>query len=129
MNLFDDDFDAPPARAEGSTDPITGEVLGVPVPRTGSPLDVRADIQKAFEVIGGWKYLTTLALSAIPSDRSAFMSLLAKTVPAEVKNSVAMAITVSTINYSAAKAASEVIAHAARVDATDVEYRQHPLLD
>jgi hypothetical protein len=130
MNLFDDDFDAPPApQQEGSTDPVTGEVLGQPVPGTGSPLDVRENIRKAFEVAGGWKYLVTLAHSAIPSDRSAFMSLLAKTVPTEVKTDVAMAITVSTINYSAAKAAQAVIQHAARQDVTDVESRQHPLLD
>jgi hypothetical protein len=132
MSILDDDLDGPPAPLpDGTVDPITGEIHGVPLTATGSPLDVRNNIARAFEVLEGWKYLVRMANSAIPSDRSAFMSMLAKTVPAEVKSSVEMAISVSTVNYAAVRAAREVIETAARIDVTDVstiDYRDSPLL-
>jgi hypothetical protein len=61
---------------------------------------MRAQIQAAYASAGGVEYLRALAVSHTPSDRTAFMGLLGKLVPTEIKGSMSGNFTLELVNYA-----------------------------
>jgi hypothetical protein len=70
--------------------------------------DVRAQINAALVSVGGAEYFRALAVSDVPSDRTCFVNLVAKTMPTEVKGSLGGNFVLELVNY-ATKAQAEVI--------------------
>jgi hypothetical protein len=62
--------------------------------------DMRAHIHAAYTSAGGPEYLRALAVSNTPSDRTAFMALLGKLVPTEIKGSMVGNFTLELVNYA-----------------------------
>jgi hypothetical protein len=102
------DYDAPPPPAKPSQvllDPETGEPYVSARGRKWGAVDLidgdmRAHIHAAYASAGGPEYLRALAVSNTPSDRTAFMSLLGKLVPTEIKGSMSGNFTLELVNYA-----------------------------
>jgi hypothetical protein len=98
----------PPSPAKSSQvllDPETGEPYVSARGRKWGSVDLvdgdmRAHIHAAYASAGGPEYLRALAVSSTPSDRTAFMGLLGKLVPTEIKGSLAGNFTLELVNYA-----------------------------
>jgi hypothetical protein len=101
-------LDTPPPPAKLSQvllDPETGEPYVSARGRKWGSVDLvdgdmRAHIHAAYASAGGPEYLRALAVSSTPSDRTAFMGLLGKLVPTEIKGSLAGNFTLELVNYA-----------------------------
>ena len=99
------DAPAPPKPSQVLLDPETGEPYVSARGRKWGTVDLvdgdmRAHIHAAYASAGGPEYLRALAVSNTPSDRTAFMSLLGKLVPTEIKGSLAGNFTLELVNYA-----------------------------
>jgi hypothetical protein len=56
---------------------------------------------EALRDIGGPDYFRALALSEVPSDRTAFVGLVSKSMPTEVKGEVGGNFVLEIVNYAA----------------------------
>lgn len=87
-------------------DPETGEPY---VGRRGRPsgaldlvnADMRALIRASLDDLDPVRYLTALAQSEVPSDRTAYVGLLSRTIPTEIKGSVGGNFVLEVVNYAA----------------------------
>lgn len=71
--------------------------------------DMRAHIHAAYLHAGGPAYLHAMAVSDTPSDRTAYMGLLGKLVPTEIKGSLNGNFTVELVNYAQQKPVIEMV--------------------
>jgi hypothetical protein len=99
------DAPAPPKPSQVLLDPETGEPYVSSRGRKWGNVDLvdgdmRAHIHAAYASAGGPEYLRALAVSSTPSDRTAFMGLLGKLVPTEIKGSLAGNFTLELVNYA-----------------------------
>jgi hypothetical protein len=109
-------------------DPDTGEPY---VSRRGRPAgagdivnsDLRALVHTALHHAGGAEYLYALAHSEVPSDRTAFVGLVSRCMPTEIKGSVQGNFTLEVVNY--AQQAQALLDAQRTIDAAPID---NPLL-
>jgi hypothetical protein len=125
------DDSAPPARAPRETrllDPDTGEPY---VGKGGRPYgatdiinsDIRKMLTTSLQMLGGADYFAALGVSEVPSDRSAYTSLIGRCIPTEIKGELQGNYVLEIVNYAALQQREADEARTIDMPA------QHPLLD